>query len=489
MTKNESTLSLKFLAESISRKFFMPESMDKKTIGLELELLAFKIMDDGRLNAADIINEDMKGSFDLLYANSLCSCSMFSPDQKLDIPRLNSESGGIITFEPGGQVEYSSSVEADLGKVISELIVNVSELENILAKERIKFLYGGINPWQSVEEVGLKMRKPRYRAMNRYFENIGPHGQQMMRLSASLQVNLDFGDPETAVKRWLAANLLSPVFCALFGNTPFFSNGNTGMKSYRTQIWRNLDNSRTGFPHLRHNNSQAASPVEHYLEFALNASVFTLPDESGCLGYCENGVSFKSWLASGYNSFYPTIEDWETHLTTLFPEVRSKGFLECRFIDGQSKPCWPLPAILMTALIYDEEATGQIISLLSPHMNELDKMLEKASFEGPNAFPDLCRQVFEIGLNTREYGVHSDLLEYCERFYKHFTLQSQNPADALLKINEGQVFTAEQYYDYEDRLFDIIQPPSFLATKDPADLAKGCDCRMTGDHTISFTGD
>lgn len=462
----------------------MPESVDRKTIGLELELIPFKTADNGSLQTADIINENLRGSFDLLYANSLCRCSMFSQDQKLDVPRLNSESGGIITFEPGGQIEYSSSVEADLGNVINELILNVSELENVLAKEEIRFFFGGMNPWQTVEEVGLKMRKPRYRAMDRYFQNIGPYGQQMMRLSTSLQVNLDFGDPETAVKRWLAANLLSPVFCAIFGNTPFAGSVNTGWKSYRSFIWEQLDKSRTGFPHLRHNNSLAASPVEHYLEFALNAAVFTLPDESGCLGYCENGVSFKQWLKNGYNGLYPTIEDWESHLTTLFPEVRSKGFLEIRFIDGQSKPCWALPAILTTSLIYDEKATDDVISLLSPHMNELDKMLAAAASKGLEAFPELCCQIFEIALNPTQYEVHSNLLAYCERFYRNFTRQSQNPADTLLELNDGKVFSTDQYDAYEDHLFDIIQPPDFLATKEAKDLAKGCDCSVPVEQTL-----
>jgi len=476
MAEKQATLSIDFLTESIRRKFSMPGNTDNKTIGLELELFPFTPQPSGGCKVSDIINEHLEGSYDLLYSNSLCRCSVFDPDKKLDIPRLNSAAGGIVTFEPGGQIEYSSSANSDLIKVINEVIVHFSELEQILAKKQIHFHFGALNPWESVEEVGLKMRKPRYLAMDRYFSQIGPYGQQMMRLSGSIQVNLDVGDPETAERRWLVSNLISPVFCAIFGNSPFIEGKATGKKSYRTIIWQHLDDSRTGFPHLRIADARNYSFVEQYLQFALNASVFTLPDESGCLGYCEGSISFKNWLKSGYNGFFPTIEDWETHLTTLFPDVRPKGFLESRFIDGQAKPNWAVPAVLTTALVYDSDATEKTIRLLSRYEDNLDKMVVEAAHKGVDAFPDLCRELFEIALNTRQYEIDPILKEYCERFYKHYTEKSFNPADELININSGTVFSAKQYQEYEDRLFDVIQPPSFVATRNASDLATGCEC-------------
>ncbi len=476
MSVKQTTLSIDFLKESVRRKFSVPGSMDKKTIGLELELFPFKDSGADSLEVADIINERLRGTYDVLFSNSLCQCSLFEQDKKQAIPRLNSKSGGIITFEPGGQIEYSSSAEADLGQVINELILNISELEHILAKEQIKFFFGGMNPWQSVEEVGLKMRKPRYVAMDNYFNQIGPHGQQMMRLSASLQVNLDFGHPEIAAKRWKASNLLSPIFCAIFGNTPFHAGKPTGLKSYRTLIWQKLDSSRAGFPHLAAERSQVFSCVKQYTEFALNASVFTLPNESGCLGYCENNISFRQWMEEGYNGYYPTIEDWEAHLTTLFPEVRPKGFLEIRFIDGQSKPCWAVPAIISTAILYDEKSTEKVVELLSPYTGKLDEMATEASKKGVAAFPELCSQVFNIGMNSQEYQIDDKLVAYCDRFYQHYTAKSRNPADDLLELNDHSVFSARQYLDFESSLFDVMQPPRFVATKDAKDLASGCVC-------------
>lgn len=476
MAENASTLSLDFLNESIKRKFSKPGNTDTKTIGLELELFPFVSDGSPFPGVSDIMNENLNGTYDLLYANSLCRCSIFDPDKKLDIPRLNAAAGGIVTFEPGGQIEYSSSADTSLKKAMNELIVHMAELENILAANQVWFFFGAMNPWQSVEDVGLKMQKPRYRAMDRYFHNIGPFGQQMMRLSGSIQVNLDFGHDETGERRWLATNLLSPVFCAIFGNSPFLAGKPTGYKSYRSIIWQNLDNSRTGFPHLKYGGEGNRDVITDYLDFALNANVFTLPDETGCLGYCDSFVSFNSWLENGYNGFYPSIEDWESHLTTLFPEVRAKGFMECRFMDGQAKPNWAVPAVLATALVYDDQATEQVIELLGNTRDQLDTMVTAAARHGVAAFPELCRGLFNIALNIKDYPIESELLAYCERFYKHYTERSLNPADELLSLNNGSVFAEDQYRTYEDRLFDLIQPPAYVAAKNVKELARDCKC-------------
>lgn len=450
---------MEFLEQSVNRLFALPESLDRKNIGLELEVLTFKKEGENLLKSVDIINEELNGSYDMLYESSHCQRSLFEPDKKLEVPRLTSKSGGLVTFEPGGQVEYSSSVDPDLSKVIRELIANMLELERILSTDDVNFFYGAINPWQTVEEVGLKMKKPRYRAMDRYFQTIGPYGQQMMRLSGSLQVNLDFGNPETSRKRWLAANLISPISCAIFGNSPLVSGKVSGAKSYRSITWQHLDRSRTGFPHLRIDDWTTKTCVEQYLEFALNAWVFLLPDKEGFMGYRENGITFRQWLDSGYNGYYPSIEDWESHLTTLFPEVRPKGFLECRFIDGQSRPCWAVPAIITTVLIYDEPSMEKVIALLKRYLPDLDKMLEKASWKGVEAFPEFCRDLFKILFQAGDYPVDPELMEYCERFYRHYTEKGKNPADELLELHSAGHMTLDQYKGYERSLFDIIQPP------------------------------
>lgn len=476
MPQQKQTLTHDFLKESTQRKYSMPGSLDQKNIGLELEILPFFNEENRKTTTPDIVNEELSGTYDRLYENSLCQCSLFNPDKKLEIPRLDSKSGGIVTFEPGGQIEYSSSVGGDLHKVIQELILNFSELEHILSSRNVRFMFGALNPWKSVDEVGLRMMKPRYRAMDRYFQSIGPYGQQMMRLSTSLQVNLDFGDPETAEKRWWASNLISPLFCAMFANSPFMGGKSTGYKSYRTIVWQNLDPCRTGFPHLKSGIPLEANATDHYLQFALKADVFRLPDKEGFLGFRQNHFTFQKWINEGYNGYYPSIEDWDIHLTTLFPDVRPKGFLECRFIDGQSKPCWAVPAILATALLYDAEVTERIIELLGPHRGELDQMTTNAAKEGVVAFPDLCRELFEMGLNGSQYEIDSELLAYCENFYKHYTYQERNPADELLAVNDQSVFSVEQYRDYESRLFDLIQPPATVATDKFEDLSCGCDC-------------
>ncbi len=166
------------------------------------------------------------------------------------------------------------------------------------------------------------------------------------------------------------------------------------------------------------------------------------------------------WLNDGYNGFYPESDDWETHLTTLFPEVRPKGFFELRGIDSQAAAWWAVPAILTTAILYDDKVMEKIESLLFPHHDNLDKMLCQAANKGIKAFPELCEDVFRAALNTDHTVIDEHLIEYMERFFLHYTFNGLNPADELLAINNKQVFLSFQYLDYESRLKDIALPPS-----------------------------
>ncbi|MBT4089177.1 MAG: hypothetical protein HOE30_11855, partial [Deltaproteobacteria bacterium] len=419
MQKTDVRLDLEQLKESIFKKFHRSTDVDLEKVGLELELFPFAANGDDRPIPADITTDNGNGTFELILKDIQQNSGPFSASDDESLLTFDSTAGGNITFEPGGQIEYSSSSRHDVRSAIIEMTENVNKISDILSKKGISLFHGAINPWYGVSEIGLKMRKPRYRAMDRYMNSVGPYGQQMMRLSASLQVNLDFGDQKTAAQRWLAANLLAPVFNALFGNSPLVGGRVTGAQSYRSITWQNLDHSRTGFPHLHRVNEKVKTPEAQYLNFALRAAVILLPDDSGVPGFRTKNFSFQQWVDSGYNGWYPDMDDWETHLTTLFPEVRPKGFMECRFIDGLPKAWWAVPAILLTSIIYNASATQQVIDLMMPDYNKLDQMLKQASISGVSTFPEKARQIFEIGLNSSSLQNEPDLGAYCERFYKH----------------------------------------------------------------------
>ncbi|MBU3915060.1 hypothetical protein KKA14_05940 [bacterium] len=471
MARKKSVLSYETLRSSIKDEFSAKGDAGKKTIGIELEMQPFKRV-PGNLNGiVEIMTENKSGSFDLLKKETQISDNLIDMTQPDGTCQLSTIEGGNLTFEPGGQIEYSSSNRDSLNCVLWEMFENINRLQRVLKEDDIWFLFGSLNPWYSVDDVGLKMKKERYRHMNDYFASIGPYGQQMMRLTTSLQVNLDLGNPETMKRRWLASQLLSPVLTAIFGNSPFVNGQSTSFSSYRSFIWQNLDHSRTGFPHLKAGNADDKSVEEQYLEFALNANVMRLPDLEGVLTFARNDISFKKWFEEGFSGHYPEEADWKNHLTSLFPEVRPKGFLEFRSIDSQAAAWWAVPAILVTSIMYDNEAMEKVISLTRPWYQRLDKVQFQASSLGVQAFPDVCQKIFKIAFEAHEVALDSTLLEYMERFYARYTRQSRNPANELLELNNGSVFTSGQYLDYERRLSEIARPPfEILSKSDVRDL-------------------
>ncbi|MBU3916946.1 hypothetical protein KKA14_15550 [bacterium] len=488
MAETEPTLSFVDLRADINKLFSAKSS--QKTIGLELELIPFKSRVDGTESSVDIRNKEESGIYDLLRGFSRESKELFDTPKEDGTPQLSSIDGGNITFEPGGQIEYSTSQ----GVMISDAIKEITRYHNIisrcLSEKDIWMFFGGMNPWESVLQVGLKNSKPRYQAMDSYFKSINQYGQQMMRLTTSLQVNLDLGNSEETKQRWLAANLLSPILCAIFSNSPFHAGEITNNRSYRSATWQNLDKCRTGFPHLSYGTVSNTSPEQQYYEYAINANVILLPDSLGNVGYVNNVTSFRQWMTSGFNGYYPDMKDWKTHLTLLFPEVRPKGFFEFRAVDGQCRAWWTVPSIVVTAILYDEAATGQVIDLLQPYYSELKNMLSKASIEGVKAFPELAKRIFKIALNASEFKIEDELRDHCEHFYKTYTHQEKSPADDLLELNNGRVFTSTQYFHYEEKQIATACLPDYAVCQSQMrNSVKGTEDHLSNIEASANSGD
>jgi glutamate--cysteine ligase len=459
MKKNSSDINLEDVNHSIHGKFHRLEGGDPQMIGIELEALPFRIGTDGIGWPVDLKNPQVTGSFDVLSRWFDENNAPFRRSADSSVPAFSRDGGGGISFEPGGQIEYSSGSRPDLDSAFRETSDALACTEKIFSHEGIRLFYGGINPWHTTDSVGLKNPKPRYRAMDQYFEKIGVFGRQMMRLTASVQFNLDFGPPDLMQLRWLGANLMAPLFTAIFCNSPFMAGRFSGVRSYRSLTWQKLDVSRTGFPPLLLADEGQVSPETQYMDFALKAAVVMLPDADGTLGYQRNGLSFQDWMTEGCNGWYPELSDWESHLTLLFPEVRPKGFLECRFVDGQSKAWWAIPAILFDALVYDLTALEKVLALLRAKRPQLDRMRQHAAVAGVGAFADLVRRLFSIAFASDRLLAQPSLATYLERFYQHYTYLGRSPADELLLLNNWQVFDFQQYLRYENNLLAIAEPP------------------------------
>lgn len=321
--------------------------------------------------------------------------------------------GGVVSFEPGGQVEYASPPSRSVSGLVNRLRDVVLPLRSAAAAEGIALLAVGIDPVNPVERVPLQLDCERYRRMAAHFAQIGPAGARMMRQTAAFQISVDFADePEV---RWRLLNALSPFVTAIFASSARYAGQDTGHQSYRAHCWRVLDPLRTGLP------CGERVPVEEYLDFALAAPAILYPTVEGrCL-------PFGAWLARAN----PTIAEWEAHLSTLFPEVRPRGHLELRSADAVDPAWYPAPLAFVAGLAYEPRAREAALELLPPPDPEL---LERAGRLGLDdaAIARTAIQLFELALGAcAALGprfLHPAHLEEARAYFERYTRLARSPS-------------------------------------------------------------
>ncbi len=332
--------------------------------------------------------------------------------------------GTALTYEPGGQIEIRTPPERSASAALDRLRRLTTDLVREAAGEGIAVLGAGIDPLTPLERVPLQVDSSRYSLMDRYLRSIGPWGARMMRQTAAVQLNIDFGP--TPLDDWQLANALAPFLVALFANSPRYGGEEGGARSVRSVAWRRLDPSRTGLL------TGAGSPgsAEEYTAFALGAGAIFHTDAGG--GYHP----FGAWLESGELGE----ADWRTHLTTLFPEVRPKGYLEVRSIDALP-PEW-LPAALAVAcgLFLDAEAgqaAAELLGAPDPDLLEPAARLGMAHpVVGPRAAEvyrialEGCRRVGEAVFSGRD-------LEIARAYGGCYAERGRSPADDVLAADAG----------------------------------------------------
>jgi len=346
--------------------------------------------------------------------------------------RFRTFRGGVVTFEPGGQLEYSTLPCSTAAAALADVRAVLDPLREAALEQGIALVASGLNPWHGLDDVGLQIESPRYAAMDRYFARTGSCGQRMMRLTAAMQVNLDFGDPATARTRWRIANLLSPLLRAAFANSPAEVDGIGPVPGGRSILWDRADPGRTGVANGTEE-EEGVSPWESYLAFALSAPVMLKRDHRGDLRAAEEGLRFEEWLGSADGP--PSAEEWRVHLTTLFPDVRPRGWLEMRCVDVPREAWWGVPLTLLPALLYDDEALHSMESVLRPLAVGLAEHVRSAPREGlvRGLAADLVPLVFEVALDAVRRsppGYFDDsMLEATEEFRRRYVLRRRTQAD------------------------------------------------------------
>lgn len=274
---------------------------------------------------------------------------------------------GGISLEPGGQFELSGAPQPDLHASAAETAEHIRIAKEVGAPLDIHFLGLGVSPLWSVAEIE-RMPKSRYGIMAPYMDKVGTLGTSMMFRSATVQTNLDFSSEADMVKKFRVSLALQPVATALFANSPFADGRDTGYLSFRSHIWLNTDEARTGMlPFV----FEEGFGFEQYADYALDVPMYFVLRDGHYINVA--GESFRAFLEGNLPQLpgeKPTRRDWNYHLGTIFPEVRLKQFLEMRGADmGDEKSVTALSAF-WTGLLYDEVSLEAAYELVEPWTRE-----------------------------------------------------------------------------------------------------------------------
>ncbi|NNM72970.1 glutamate--cysteine ligase [Enterovirga aerilata] len=308
--------------------------------------------------------------------------------------------GGAISLEPGGQFELSGAPLRDIHGTAQELARHLRELKRVAEPLGIGFLTLGMSPKWTRAETPI-MPKRRYRIMSAYMPKVGRLGLDMMFRTATVQANLDFGSEADMVKKLRVSLALQPVATALFANSPFTEGRPNGFLSFRSEIWRDTDGDRTGMLPFAFEDGMG---YERYVDYALDVPMYFV--KRGDTYHDVAGASFRD-LLEGRLPQLPgeraTSSDWANHLSTIFPEVRLKTFLEMRGADNGGPEMIAALSAFWVGLLYDRDSLDAAWDLVRPwSAAERQKLrddvprLALASEIGGRPLKDLAAEVLRI---------------------------------------------------------------------------------------------
>ena len=366
--------------------------------------------------------------------------------------------GESITLEPGGQIELSGAQLNNIHQTCTETTRHLKELKEI-GKEFDFILLGlGVEPSLTLDDFPW-IPKQRYEIMKNYMPRVGDLGLHMMKRTCTNQVNLDFFSEDDMKQKYRLMLNLEGVATAIFANSPFDNKKISEYKSLRSHFWHYTDKNRTGLLPFVFNKD---FNFEKYVEYALDIPMYFIIRNSKYINMTN--YTFRDFFENKImddKNIEPTIEDWINHLSTLFPQVRLKQFLEIRSMDACS---WDLicsqPAFWI-GLLYNEtslqKAQEVVESWTQEDRNYINKVAPKEGLQAEfkdGTILDVAQKLFEIskqGLNSRNILARNKT--YNETFYlkelERNLTSGQSPADLLInKFNNEWKQDISNIYSY-----------------------------------------
>lgn len=286
--------------------------------------------------------------------------------------------GASVTLEPGGQLELSGAVFQNVHGTAKELENHLQEVYDVGYKELgLAYMFGGMNPWHAPDDIEW-LPKPRYTVMKQYLPRVGPLSPWMMKTTASIQANFDFRDAQDAMEMVRIAALASPLVTAIFANSPIKQGQRNGCASYRMAIWEETDKARCGTPAFM---LDPESTVDDYVNWMLDVPMFFITRGEEYIDMA--GHSFRKFMQEGYKGHRATVDDWELHMTTSFPDVRLKQFVETRTSDISRPEHIVALAALWKGIFYNKNARARVLDLpLARNYDESEALIHIARTDG-----------------------------------------------------------------------------------------------------------
>ncbi|MBI2360194.1 MAG: glutamate--cysteine ligase [Deltaproteobacteria bacterium] len=349
-----------------------------------------------------------------------------------------------IHLEPGGQLELSGEPCESIHCTNAEFTQHIREILDVARGMDVAFLGLGMQPVSDPGEIEW-VPKRRYRIMGPYMEKVGTLGQRMMKQTATVQANIDFSDEQDAMAKFRTAMGLTPLIYAIFANSPISAGHLNGYKSFRGHIWTDTDKSRCGMLPF------AFSPgvcFAHYVEYALDVPMYFIMRNGEYIDF--TGIPFRHFLTHGHKGHYPMMEDWVLHLTTLFPEVRLKSYMEIRSADSQPPELMLAMPALIKGVLYDSDCLQAAWDLVKgwswdermelyhdSHRHALAARIRRFSLA------DLAKELIQIAWEglRRQAALNENLED--ETIYlrplKDLLSQGKCPADIVVEKWEGEL--------------------------------------------------
>ncbi len=344
----------------------------------------------------------------------------------------------VIALEPGGQIELSAPPVLDVFDIEKQIGIFLNELRTAEREiSDIRWLAYGIQPFSSLQEISW-VPKTRYKILADHIGARGSLSHEMMKRTATNQLNVDFESEEDAMEKLRTALGITSIVSALFANSSFSDGRPNGFKSYRMEIWNHTDPARTG---LILEFTRPGKTFKDYLEYILEMPMIFIVRDSKWIAVKDR--TFRQFIRDGYESFKATLGDFELHLSVAFPEARIKQFLEVRGVDGQSPDLIPAVAAFWKGILYDKTARNAAWDLvafakeaerLQLH-HEMPRLGLKAALGGKPIFP-IAAELVEIACSGLARQCTSECI-FLDRIRQKIVKPSKSPGEILVEKWEG----------------------------------------------------